>query len=221
MSFTQGLWQDIRPVYGAILDHPFIRELAAGTLAREQFVFYMKQDALYLADFARALAIAGARLPRDDERQSFLGFASGVAIVEQALHETYFKEFEVTPDSEKAPACFAYTQYLLATAALGPYSEAVAALLPCFWIYREVGSHIHAQAAGDLDKNPYGRWIATYAGEGFDASVRRAIEIVESIAGQTGEPERELMRRAFERSSRLEWRFWDSAYQLERWQPEV
>ena len=221
MSFTRGLWQQIGPIYAAILDHAFIRELADGSLARERFVFYMQQDALYLADFARALAIAGARLPKDDERQSFLDFAAGVGVVERALHETYFVEFGASADVDKAPGCFAYTQFILATAVLAPPAEAIAALLPCFWIYREVGSEIRQRAAGGLATNPYARWIETYASEAFSERVDRAIAIVDSIASVATEAELQLMRRAFERAARLEWRFWDSAYQLETWPPHV
>jgi len=219
MRFTDSLWVSIRPIYAAILDHAFIRELADGSLARERFAFYMKQDALYLQDFSRALAIAGAKLPRVDEMQSFLGFAAGAIVVERALHETYFREFGVTLDVGKSPSCFAYTHYLLSTAALASHGEALAALLPCFWIYREVGTEIRRRARESLARNPYARWIETYAGQEFSRSVDRAIEVTETAAAGASDAERERMRQAFEFSSRLEWRFWDSAYRLESWPP--
>jgi thiaminase (transcriptional activator TenA) len=219
LSFTESLWQDISPIYGAILAHPFIHELATGDLARERFVFYMQQDSLYLQDFSRALAIAGARLPNAQDMESYLGFASGALTVERALHEIYFREFGVDAVATKSPACFAYTHYLLSTAALGTSAEALAALLPCFWIYREVGNHVVTQATDNLAKNPYARWIETYAGPDFSSSVDRAIAVTESVAQAESEAERARMRSAFELSSRLEWRFWDSAYRLETWQP--
>jgi thiaminase/transcriptional activator TenA len=221
MKFTQRLWQEIQPVYSAILDHAFIRELSEGTLSRERFAFYMKQDALYLREFSRALAITGARSPETADMQAYLGFASGAIVVESALHETYFREFGIALDVDASPACFAYTQYLLSTAALGTYPEALAALLPCFWIYREVGGEIAGRAAPRLNDNPYARWIATYSGEEFSVSVDRAIETTERVAQNTTETDRQLMSRAFQRSSRLEWRFWDSAYQLESWPPHL
>ncbi|TVQ37867.1 MAG: thiaminase II, partial [Wenzhouxiangella sp.] len=91
-----------------------------------------------------------------------------------------------------------------------------AALLPCFWIYREVGLHIHARAAGD---NPFRDWIDTYAGEDFSRSVDRAIEITDQAAERATDATRARMRQVFERSTRLEWMFWDSAYRLEQWPP--
>lgn len=215
--FREEAWQDIAPIYAAILAHPFIAGLAEGTLSRQRFVFYMQQDALYLQDFARALALAGARSPRAEHMQAYLEFAAGVAVVERALHETYFRDFGVAPVGEKAPACFAYTHYLLSMAAAGSYPQCVAALLPCFWIYREVGLEVHRRARPALASNPYARWIETYAGEQFGASVERAIAIAEAVATAAHEEERAAMRRAFARSARLEWMFWDSAYRLEAW----
>jgi thiaminase/transcriptional activator TenA len=217
MAFTDELWQDSRPTYEAILEHPFIRELAAGTLSRERFVFYMKQDALYLQDFSRALAIAGARQPVVANMQAFLDFAASVAVVERALHETYLAQFEERLDVERSPACFAYTHFLLSTASLGGHAEAIAALLPCFWVYREVGMAVYKQA--DLKTNPYARWIETYSGEAFDTAVTRAIEVCDDVAQSASEEEQQRMRLAFDRSVRLEWRFWDSAYELESWFP--
>jgi thiaminase/transcriptional activator TenA len=161
----------------------------------------------------------GARLPDPAASQAFLGFAQGAMTVEGLLHEDYFKQFEVTLDIGKAPACFAYTQYLLATAATAPYTEAAAALLPCFWIYREVGKEIVRRTQGRLEDNPYARWIETYSGVEFDESVTRAIEIVEALAAETPEAGKRAMREAYERSARLEWMFWDSAYRMERWPP--
>ena len=217
--FTDDLWQEISPIYGAILQHPFLKELADGSLSRERFVFYMQQDGLYLQDFARALGLAGVRSRDAGLVKTFLDFGSVAVAVEQGLHESYFKEFGASSDAEKAPGCFAYTGYLLSTATLGSYEEAVGALLPCFWIYREVGNHIYASAAGGLEKNPYRRWIETYAGEGYNEAVERALGITNAIAEATTESERRRMIAAFVMSSRLEWMFWDSAYRLEQWLP--
>lgn len=219
MRFTDQLWQNACPVYDEILDHPFITELTDGTLSRDRFVFYMKQDALYLQDFSRALAITGSRLPDLEAAQQFMGFAHGVFTVERALHETYFRDFDATLDVGKAPGCFAYTNYLLASATTAPHYEAAAALLPCFWIYREVGNEIVRRSRGGVGENPYARWIETYSGEGYDEHVTIAINIVEAL-GQDASPEVQgAMLRAFEHSARLEWMFWDSAYRLEQWPP--
>lgn len=217
MTYTEQLWTKISPVYQAIIEHPFNQELAAGTLARDRFKFYIQQDALYLADFGRALAVMGSRADSPARTLDFLHFAQGAVAVERALHMEYFQLFDIgKPLTRQSPACFAYTNFMLATVAHRSYEEGMAALLPCFWIYREVGLHIHARATTN---NPYQAWIDTYAGEDFSRSVDKAIDITEEIASAAATTSKARMEEAFILSSRLEWMFWDSAYRLESWQP--
>jgi thiaminase/transcriptional activator TenA len=217
MRFTETLWSSITDIYQAIIRHPFNEELAQGTLPREKFAFYMQQDALYLSDFARALATMAGRAPDEEALLQFVRFAEGVAVVERALHTSYFHEFGIeTPTRQQSPSCFAYTNFLLATTASRSYEEGMAALLPCFWIYREVGHDIYKRAAPN---NPYQKWIDTYAGQEFGEWVDRAIALTDRIADHASATQKERMRDAFVYSSRLEWMFWDSAYRLEAWLP--
>src|SRR5215510_8028372 len=99
---------------------PFNAELTAGVLAGERFRYYILQDALYLAEYARALAIAGARSPEADGVALFAKCAEGAIVVERALHEGFFARFGLHPEevaaSEPSPTCLAYTSYLLAAA---------------------------------------------------------------------------------------------------------
>jgi len=214
MCFTETLWEQNRPLYESILELPFNVELCNGELSKDRFAFYVKQDSMYLADFSRALAVTGTRAPDSDALSSFLEFAGEAVAVEQALHNSFLQRFDTFVDVPKSPACFAYTHFLLSTAAGESYPVACAALLPCFWIYREVGLHIHARAAAP---NPYQDWIDTYAGADFSATVDRAIDLTEQAAAATGPAERDRMAQAFFESTRLEWMFWDSAYRLEQW----
>jgi thiaminase/transcriptional activator TenA len=214
-SFSGRLWNNISGIYTAILAHPFIKGLTEGTLSHERFSFYLQQDALYLTDFARALNIAASRSP--DAAADFTGFAADVYTVEKALHTGFFRAWGIeAPETRQSPACFAYTNYLIAAAYNKTYEETVAALLPCFWIYREVGNHILQYAS---PRNPYQKWIDTYAGEEFSVTVDKMINITNNTAEKAGGETRRLMEAAFETASRLEWLFWDSAYRLEAWLP--
>ena len=102
----------------------------------------------------------------------------------------------------------------MATAYHAPHQVLVATLLPCFWIYWEVGNHIMDRAAPD---NPYQAWIDTYADEAFGAAVQAVIAIADKAAAETSEPVRADMLAAFTHAAQLEWMFWDSAYRLESW----
>jgi thiaminase/transcriptional activator TenA len=218
MSFTDDLWSAIAPIYGAILDHPFVRGLTDGTLPRPAFRFYAVQDALYLREFARALSLAAARAPEEDWIVMFNEHAAGALRVERALHESFFKEFGLAPAevaaTPLAPTNLAYTSYLLAVAYGAPFAEVVAALLPCYWIYWEVGRAL--ERAGSPDPL-YRRWIGTYASEEFGAVVRAVLDVTNRVAAGAGPGGRDAMRRHFVTTSRYEWMFWDMGWRQEAW----
>ena len=214
MRFTDELWDAALPVYNRIVEHPFNQEMKNGTLSVEKFKFYIYQDSLYLADFARALALTGTKSGTSQELLDFLQFAQNAILVERALHISYFNEYEIDFKSGKAPGCFAYTNYLLATSAFESYEVAVAALLPCFWIYRKVGDYIYES---QTKPNPYQNWIDAYAGEEFALSVEKALRICDQLAETASETTRQKMKEAYLMASKLEYVFWDSAYRLEQW----
>ncbi|QDK82071.1 thiaminase II [Spirosoma sp. KCTC 42546] len=214
MKFTDQLWQDISPVYEAILDHGFVGNLLDGSLPGATFQYYIQQDALYLTDFSRALNQLAARAATPNDMLQFTQFAQNAILVERALHETYFTLYNIQPETRKMPACFAYTNYLLATTSLQAIAVGAAAVLPCFWIYRQVGKYIYQQA---IQENPYRAWIDTYAGDAFDQSVNQMLALTDAYAETAGPIELDQMREAFRISSRLEWYFWNDAYTQNRW----
>lgn len=218
MTFTEELWKSSETIYAAILRHPFLRGLTDGSLPRESFQFYAVQDALYLREFARALSIAAARAPKDDWIIMLNEHAAGALKVERALHEGFFREFGLGPQeiaaTPLAPTNLAYTSYLLAVAYAAPFHEVIAALLPCYWIYWEVGKEL--ERAGSPDPL-YARWIKTYASVEFGSLVRAALDATEETAARLQPVELDAMRRHFLVTSRYEWMFWEMGYRRESW----
>ena len=217
-TFSAEAWRQNFPLYQKILDMPFNRELAAGTLGEDRFRHYMIQDAHYLEGFARALSLASAKGHTADHVVHFAGAAQVAIIVERSLHADYFAKFGITPEqfaaAQPSPICDHYVSYLLRVAALAPFEVGLAALLPCFWIYREVGTHIHGHAA---KPNRYQAWIDTYAGVDFEKAVDAVIAAVDAVAADASPRMMREMHGAFTRATQLEWMFWDSAYHLKSW----
>ncbi len=220
IRFSEEAWRRAALLRDAIHALPFNTELAAGSLSRDRFQTYIVQDALYLAQFARALAIAAARAPDTATMQSFAQSALGAVAVEQALHRRYLHDFGVDPaniaSAEPSPDCLAYTNFLTAIAYHRPWEVLVAALLPCFWIYWDVGCSIARKAALD---NPYRAWINTYADEHFGDAVQRVIAATDRAAEGATASTRAEMLAAFVRACQYEWLFWDGAYQRRSWPP--
>lgn len=203
-----------------MIDQPFNRELADGSLATERFQFYLVQDSRYLIGFARALAVAAARAGSGGDVAFFAGAAQEAVVVERDLHESYFARFGMSDADQAAvetsPTCLAYTSFLLATAQTAGYPELIAALLPCFWIYQEVGTEILAAQRPGTD-NPYLAWIETYADEDYAEAVLTCRQAVDRAAAGAERNTRDAMLAAFTRATEYEWLFWDSAYRLEKW----
>jgi thiaminase (transcriptional activator TenA) len=217
-GFSETAWQKTAALRAAIGRLPFITELTAGTLARARFQTYITQDAVYLGQFSRALALAAAKAPDAALVQQFAHSAVGAVAVEQALHETYLRAFGVDPaaaaKAEPSPDCLAYTSYLLATAHQEPWPVLVAGLLPCFRIYWDVGCRIAAKTVAD---NPYRAWIDTYANPDFGEAVQRMMATVDAAADATTPVLRDQMLAAYIRCSQYEWLFWDGAYHQRGW----
>ncbi|MFC4097209.1 thiaminase II [Euzebyella saccharophila] len=215
MNWSSGAWSRIEGIYARIESMSFIKELMAGTLPLEKFQYYMVQDAFYLDQFGRALAIIGARVENVEDSLAYIRFAEGAIVVEKALHESYFESFQLKDKGQIEPTCHHYGHFLKSTAALDGIEVAMAAVLPCFWIYKKVGDYIYQnQQSGN---NPYQKWIDTYAGEEFGELTQRAIDITDNIARQSTEKQQQAMTEAFITASRLEYEFWNSAYSLKTW----
>ncbi len=215
MKWSEHTWQAIEERYQSILDMPFIKELSDGTLPQEKFRFYMAQDSLYLEHFGRTLSLIAAKIQDLQDVLAFMRFAENAIVVENALHESYFIDFGVKDKGIAEPACHHYIHFLRSTAALESVEIAVAAVLPCFWIYRKVGDYIYNNL--NAINNPYQKWIDTYGGEEFSVAVDQAIAICDRLAENSTEETREKMTEAFIMSTRMEFYFWEGAYELKTW----
>jgi thiaminase/transcriptional activator TenA len=215
-GFCDHAWQRTTQLRAAIDGLPFNRELAAGTLVQDRFAFYITQDALYLDQYARILTMAGARGPDGATLRLFAECALEAVAVEQALHGEYLAKFGAAAQ-EPSPDCLSYTSFLLATAYHEPWEVLMAALLPCFWIYWDVGNTIAASAGAD---NKYRAWIDTYSDPGFGKAVGAVMAATDKAAAGTTEAVRARMMTAFIRSSQYEYLFWDGAYQRRGWPVE-
>jgi thiaminase/transcriptional activator TenA len=217
-SFSAELWEGAAGIYQAILAHPFVTGLTDGSLPSDAFAFYVVQDALYLQRYGQALAAVGSRSPDHADTAMFARHAAGALEVEQSLHGSLLADLGIDPASaaqaEPAPANLAYTSHLLAVAGLGSYAEGVAAVLPCYWIYWEVGKELLRRGSPDPR---YQQWIDLYGSEEFGDIVREVLTVTDELGPALAPPERDRVHRHFRTSSRYEWMFWDMGYRLEAW----
>lgn len=218
-SFTQAAWQEIAPIRAAIDTLPLLEALSTGSLSAPVFKNYIQQDALYLKEYARALAIVAAKAPDGDQMLRFLASAQTALLVEQALHGDFLQKFGLTADeianAEPSPSGFGYTNFVMSVVQSSSYAVGLAAILPCFWIYCDVGETIKRKPKSE--NNPYQAWIDTYGDPKFAESTRQVIALTDIAAASSSPSERRQMLQTFKRASQFEWLFWQSAWEMEGW----
>jgi thiaminase (transcriptional activator TenA) len=215
-GWTGRLWAEATRAYVAILEHPFLAGLTDGSLDPDAFAHYLVQDAYYLHDFARVLTVVASKAPTHVGVGMFARHAARTLEIELALHESLLSELRIqnTAAMPVAPTTRAYASYLLATAYGGTFAEGFAAVLPCYWVYAEVGSELVKQGS----PHPrYQRWIDTYADHDYQTIVAEVLALADDVGQTLGVVEEARARAHFATTVRYEWMFWDAAWRREVW----
>jgi thiaminase/transcriptional activator TenA len=218
MAFSDQLLDAGAEIWDAQKSHPFVNELADGTLDEAAFRHWLRQDYRYLLDYARVFAVAGARARDEGTMRDLLAVAHSTLDDEMDLHREFAAEYGISRAEleavEKAPTCEAYTSYLVRTAYEGSLAEISAALFPCGQGYLDIGAYAAERAQ---EEHRYTPWIDTYTSQQF----REAVGMLRDFVDRCGERypgEHDAMREAFLTSARLEYAFWEMAYTGEQWE---
>lgn len=210
------LRQAAEPLWRKQLEHPFVQGIAAGSLDPERFRHFIRQDYLFLMEYARCLAFACARAPRLDLMERFAELAQTTLRDEMEVHRAYAAEWGISQEELEregmTPTTRAYTDFLVREAAVAEYAELLAALLPCMWGYSELGRQL--ARGGVPTEHRFGAWIAAYASDEFAELAGWCRDALDQVAAAQNAPEARL-REAFLTSSRYELAFWDSSWAIE------
>jgi thiaminase/transcriptional activator TenA len=201
MSLAERLWAQNADLAGEALANPFVRGIAHGSLPEARFAGYVAQDAFFLEAFAHAYALGAARSPDRAGLDAFAGLLQGVR-EELRLHEGYSSRWGIDLAAvEPLPATLAYTDFLLATAALGEMGLLCAAMTPCMRLYAHLGRALAADAAG-----PYREWVDSYSSPQFEELAGTLERLLDRYAVDTPP-----VRAAYRRAMRLEVAFFTAA----------
>ncbi len=217
---TGEMWDDIRPIYAKTLQHPFLTGITDGTLPRSHFQFYLIQDAQYLRAFGQALSILASKAPRQDWAIILNQHAVGSVKEAETLHQSMLRTYGLAPeswrDAHMAPVNYAYTNHIMSTALRQPFAYGLATVLPCYWIYMEVGKELIKKGSKDRE---YQKWIDSYASEAYAKEVADVLAMMNAEAAKLDPESRKAVRELFKTSARYEWMFWDMAWREEQWPP--
>ena len=218
---SERLREGILPFWNRHLEHPFVVALGDGTLSQASFEFYIRQDALFLDELTKTFGYAATKSSDRDELEQFGRLLLNTIQVELSLHQQYGKRFGLTPAemaaTRMAPTNYAYTRHLLFIAATGTLPELLTAILPCAWIYANVGNHFTSQNLPLVPDHPYADWLSTYASPDFDAVGSWLRERLDAHAVHISPNTEARLHDIFLTSTRYEWLFWEMAWKREVW----
>jgi len=215
---TERLWSSITHVFNAILNHPFIKGLTDGSLDEEIFKNYVIQDAIYLVDYAKSLAILAGKAPKEEWIRIFAEDSLAVIEFEKSLHRSFFTRWGIEESKlinvMPTPTTYGYVNHLLRNVVLEDFPVGVATILPCYWIYLEVGRALESKGS----PNPtYAKWIEMYSSKEYSKYVERVLNIVDEVLSNVDNITWSKAVKAFKISSIYEYMFWDSAYRSEKY----
>jgi thiaminase (transcriptional activator TenA) len=218
MKFSQILREEADFIWEASFNHPFVKGIGDGTLSLESFRYYVMQDAYYLSHFAKVQSLGAAKAKDLSTTNRMAIHAQGTYEAELSLHENFSKRLDITEQEQAnfkpAPTAYAYTSHLYRAAHNGHLGDIIAAILPCYWLYYEIGENLKECTP---EEPIYQEWIAAYGGDWFKTMVEEQINRLDEIAETVTEEDRERMKEHFIISSQYEYSFWEMAYRLESW----
>lgn len=218
MKYSEYLRTKVDAIWQASFEHPFVTGIADGSLPLENFKYYVLNDSYYLSVFAKIQALGAAKANDLYTSGRMAAHAQGTYEAELGLHENFSKRLGITAEErnrfEPSPSAYAYTTHLLSVGYTGTLGEIIAAILPCYWLYWEIGQRLQGQVPAEPI---YQDWINAYGGEWFATLVQEQINRLDALAEQATPEEKQRMERHFVISSHYELAFWQMAYTLEHW----
>jgi len=218
--FSDRLFKTVEPVWNSYLEHPFVKGIGEGTLDKEKFIHYMKQDYVYLIEYSRVFAIGSTKANNLKTMTIFANLLHGTMNFEMDLHREYAEKFSISNEeleaTEPAATVTAYTSYMISQAELGGVENAIAAVLACAWSYNWIGKKL-AEWPGATEHELYGNWVKMYSSDGFTKIANDCIDLINEIAKDKPEHELKKLEEIFVKTSYFEYMFWDMAENISMW----
>ncbi len=206
------------PYWEGSFTHPFVKGLQEGTLGEKEFRYYLLQDRYYLEHFSRIHLLIAERMDDREVKEMLIQGADHLAAGEVSIREEFFRELDITEkeisDTPIAPTAYNYVSHMYRQLSDGSLKSAVAGLLPCAWLYQEIGMGLIKTGSPN---QLYQRWIETYSGEDSKSEVEYQCNLINRLYESADETEKKQMLEAFVISSKMEYLFWEMSYTLQTW----
>ncbi|EFR88901.1 tena/thi-4 family [Listeria marthii FSL S4-120] len=220
--FVHGFQEEVGDLWQETLRHPFVRSLADGTLEKEAFHFYLLQDDYYLSHFEKVIEKSVTQAGTEELAGEMRQVQGRLRQSELLMREQFYPRVGLTErdfsERKPAPTAYNYTSHLYRMADFGSFGVTIAALLPCYALYADMGKMYE----GARSSEPfYQELLDSYVDENYQKVVLQQKRLVEQAASMADARELSLMKHAFQISVEMEWAFFDMAYKKQNWRGSV
>lgn len=219
-TFTEIARAQTRPYWEGSFQHPFLVQLQNGTLPLEKFRYYLIQDSYYLHHFSILYNKVAEQTKNAELQQQMIENAASLAKGELAIRAEFFEKLAITEEEVRetpiAPTTYHYVSHMYRQLVESNDWVAAASLLPCSWLYFEIGKAL--QDSKIQSPMPvYQKWINTYGESEAQKVIDKECTLLNRLYNKSTPEQQEKMVSAFVISTKMEFNFWEMAYQLETW----
>jgi thiaminase/transcriptional activator TenA len=212
ISFSEDLKHNNTDKWNKILNHKFIIEIAEDILPISKFVFYLKQDRIFLESFCNLLA-AAARIANDKQTRKWLEslidntIRYEMPMQHEILHQLEGDLKSIGVSAEKTT--MGYVSYLERVSDSKDLAIILSAMAPCPWTYFEISE---ALIKKDIKSDAFKQWTRFYSSKESQKQLNQIKEHMEKLASNADERRKIEMKNHFSVSCNFEIEFWNMAY---------
>ena len=215
----QRLIKENSKIWDAYLHHNFVKELEKGSLAMENFLFYLKQDYMYLIQYAKCYALLALNANNAKELRFAMKFQNYILEGELELHKSILQlgiDADKLGIKDESIVNIAYTRYMLSIGQSGDFLDLLTALSACAIGYGYIGKELYEKlGTKGLDNHLYKEWILTYSGKEFQDEIKEFEDFLNSYTHRISEEKFKKLSEIFATVVRLEIAFWQHALKME------
>ena len=237
LTFADELKQSSIATWQQILNHNFITEIYNGILPLAKFIFYLKQDRIFLEEFCRFLSVAKQKSSNsdanlvnkffDDLLYSTVNFEMKMQdqLISDSLDmllSSLSSSLDIKDLHYMIPnkITLEYTFYLRQVSSNGSIYEIVSSMAPCPWTYFEIAEKFLLSKSHYIQTNKiFKKWMHFYSSEESRIQVEELKNILCILAGKKAkshdkdkEDKLATMKKHFATACKYEFLFWDMGY---------
>ena len=217
-TFADDLKQSCIDTWNKILNHTFLIEISTNALPIGKFIFYLKQDRIFLIEFCSFLQAVKQKFHDDVHlAELFDKLLCSTINFEMQMQNQILNSLGISPDSSlnsiPSTTTLSYTSYLrnvsLSSSAADNMGKIVSAMAPCPWTYFEIAEKLSRY---NIENDTYRKWVQFYSSSESFMQVEDLKKILCALAKEASNKDKLVMKKYFATACNYEFLFWDMDY---------